>query len=76
MGGDILRAVEDLDGAVEMYKNALKINHENFFACYGAGMCFLVAGEDNMAIEMFDWALKYNPSFIPALEALKKCKQS
>ncbi len=74
LGGDIMRAVEDLDGAVEMYKNALKINHENYFACHGAGVCFLLAEEYPMAKEMFEWALKYNPTFTPSLEALGKCQ--
>jgi glycosyltransferase involved in cell wall biosynthesis/Tfp pilus assembly protein PilF len=71
LGGDIMRAVEDLDGAVEMYKNALKINHENYFACHGAGVCFLLAEEYAIAKEMFEWALKYNPTFTPSLDALK-----
>lgn len=72
LGGDIMRAAIDLDGAVDMYKQALKVNHENFFACYGAGMCFITADETEMAKEMLDWALRYNPNFKPALEALEK----
>ena len=41
----VVKGERDLDGAVEMYKNALKINHENYFACHGAGVCFLLAEE-------------------------------
>lgn len=73
LGGDILRAVGDLTAGIDMYKNALKINHENYYACYGAGKCFQAANEDKMAKEMFEWAIKYNPNFELAIAALKKC---
>jgi len=70
LGGDIMRAASDLDGAVRMYKNALKINHENYFACHGAGMCFKLAGDVAMAKEMFNWVLKYAPNYEPSIKEL------
>jgi glycosyltransferase involved in cell wall biosynthesis/predicted SAM-dependent methyltransferase len=68
--GDILREMEDLEGANEIYTRALEMNHENAYACYGAAMCFKLGGHPDKAREMFEWAVKLNPEMEEAQEEL------
>lgn len=69
---DILLDDEDLEGANQLYTEALKYNPENPFACYGAGKCFKQAGATNEAKEMFEWAIKLSPGFMDAKQELEQ----
>lgn len=71
---DILLDDDDLDGANQLYTEALKYNTENPFACYGAGLCFKEAGAANEAKQMFEWALKISPDFKEAQDELDSLK--
>lgn len=70
--GDLLLNMGDLESANQIYTSALELNHENAFACYGAGMCFLQAGLDDSAKEMLNWAVKIMPDFELAEKALNE----
>lgn len=71
---DLLRDEQDLESANQVYTEALKYNPDNFYACYGAGMCFLTAGIDDEALNMFEWSLRINPDFDKAKLAISKIK--
>ncbi len=51
----------DIDGALQLYTEALKINNVNGRACYGAGLCFKDAGAIDEARTMLEWAVKLEP---------------
>ena len=70
--GDLIYSNGDLDTAVKIYTNALKINHNNEFACYGAGKCFRDSGLNDFAKDMFEWAVKINPEFEEATLELER----
>jgi tetratricopeptide (TPR) repeat protein len=63
---DLLFNSGDIEGAVQLYTEALKINPDNADACYGAGMCFRDGEALSEAREMFEWALRINPNYIEA----------
>lgn len=68
--GDLVYSNGDLQTAINIYVNALKINHSNEYACYGAGRCFRDADLSDNAREMFEWAVKINPNFEEAKKEL------
>lgn len=68
---DLVYTNGDLDTAVKIYTNALKINHNNEYACYGAGRCFNESGLTDYAKDMFEWAIKINPDFEEAIKELE-----
>jgi tetratricopeptide (TPR) repeat protein len=63
---DLLFNTGDIEGAVQLYTEALKINPDNADACYGAGMCFRDGKVIPEAREMFEWALRINPNYTEA----------
>ena len=69
--GDIMLEMEDPEGAHQVYTEALRYNEECYKACYGAAKCFIMAGVNNEARTMLEWALKLNPEFKEAEELLK-----
>lgn len=70
--GDILLNTGDLESANQLYTSALQLNHENPFACYGAGICFMQAGIEDSAREMLEWAVKLMPNFELAQKVLEE----
>lgn len=70
--GDILLNSGDLESANQLYTSALEINHENAFACYGAGICFMQAGIEDSAKEMLEWAVQLMPNFELARKVLEE----
>ncbi len=69
--GDILFLMEDIEAASQIYEYALKVNNYSAAACYGLGKCFKIAGMPDMAKQMLDFAILYDPSHTSAIEELK-----
>lgn len=61
--GDMFFEQDAIEDAHKLYSKALELNHENPYACYGAGRCFRIAGLDAEAQNMFKWAVKLFPEF-------------
>lgn len=74
--GNILVEIEDLEGANQIFTEALKYNPENQEACYGAARCFEKAEATEQAITMYEWALKIDPEYKKAKDAISRLKQT
>lgn len=68
--GNLFYQMNDLEGANQLFTSALKLNHENAEACYGAGLCFREAGVIEDARTMLEWAVKIDPELEEAKVAL------
>ena len=62
----------DLENALKLYSEALKINNYNPFSCLGAARCFANANIIDEAINMYEWALKLDPDLEEAREELEE----
>lgn len=69
---DILFELDDIERASQVYRSALKYNNYSSDACYGLGMCYLLADMKAEAKEMFEWTLKYNSAHSQAEKELSK----
>ncbi len=67
-----LTALGDLENAINLYKQALKLNDHNARACLGSGKTFLKGGAKEEAKNMFEWALKINPNLTEAKDLLNE----
>lgn len=70
--GNVMLEMDDLEGSNSMFSSALKINGRNSDACFGSGRCFELAGAFAEAGTMYEWALKLDPDFKDAEEALAR----
>ncbi len=69
--GDLFYSEGDSDTALKVYTAALKLNNNNEYACYGAGICFRDSGINDHAKTMLEWAINLNPDFALAQKALQ-----
>lgn len=58
---DIMFEMKDIDSALQLYTNALKLNENKVEAYIGSARCFLEVKEFEEARRMLDWALKIEP---------------
>ena len=68
--GDILFLMEDLEAAAQIYEYALKVNNYSADACYGLGKCFKSLDILDVATEMLNFAIEYNPNHTLAKQEL------
>jgi tetratricopeptide (TPR) repeat protein len=61
----------DVEGALNVFTEALRLNNYNAEACYGSAMCFLAYGEQEEARKMLEWAIRLKPDFKEALQAME-----
>jgi glycosyltransferase involved in cell wall biosynthesis/ubiquinone/menaquinone biosynthesis C-methylase UbiE len=64
----------DLENALKLFSEALKMNNTNAYSCLGAARCFADGGVIDEAINMYEWALKLDPDLEEALEELDRIK--
>ncbi len=62
----------DIEAALQLYGEALKINHTNARACFGSAKCFLKAEAEEEARTMLEWTLKLAPEHEEAKKELEK----
>ena len=67
---DILFLMEDIEAASQIYEYALKVNNYSPDACFGLGKCFKAANMFELAKEMFEFAILYNPNHILAKQEI------
>ncbi len=73
--GDCYLQMEQLQEAKESYEKALNINPESAEACYGIGLCFLYAGLNDAARQMFEATLALKPEWEKVKEKLAECTE-
>jgi tetratricopeptide (TPR) repeat protein len=66
-----LNALGDQENSLRLFGDALKINPNNYEACFGAGKLLKEAGMTDNAREMLEWAVKINPNYKEAIKELK-----
>ncbi len=64
----------DLENAIKLFSEALKMNSNNAYSCLGAARCFVDADIRDEAINMYEWALKLDPNLEEAREELAELK--
>ncbi|MCX6135379.1 MAG: glycosyltransferase [Ignavibacteriales bacterium] len=71
--GDSFLRTERLQEAREQYERALRENPESAEACYGLGLCFLYAGFNDVARQMFEAASNLKPEWVLPKEKVLEC---
>lgn len=64
--------LKDYDNAIKEYKLALEQHPKNPQLYYNIGTCYNKLGDDKIAIDFYDKALKLQPDFTKARQALEK----
>ena len=64
----------DLENALKLFTEALKMNNNNANACLGAARCFARANIKDEATKMYEWALKLEPTMEEARKELNDLK--
>ncbi|MGA2296552.1 MAG: glycosyltransferase [FCB group bacterium] len=62
--------LNDVENALRLYTEALKMNNYNPAACYGAARCYLQADAKEDAKRMLKFAIDYDPNFEDAIKLL------
>jgi glycosyltransferase involved in cell wall biosynthesis len=58
---DIMFDMNDIDSALQLYTNAIKINENKVEGYIGSAKCFLKIGDNEEAKRMIEWAEKIDP---------------
>ena len=72
---NISLVVKDLKKAKSHFEEALKFNPSSSEACFGLGQVFYQAEMYEESKSMFEWAVKNNPEYVNAFEALKSVNE-
>lgn len=68
--GNVLKGLEDLDGAIRSYRQALKLSPDFAFARNNLGVVLQLAGRREEAITCFKRAVELNPKLVESLNNL------
>lgn len=66
-----LNELGDPENSLKLFGEALKINPNNYEACYGAALRLKETGAADSAREMLEWAIKLNPGYEEAINELQ-----
>ncbi len=66
--GNVFLNLKDIENALNIFKQALKINEQNGLACLGAAKCFIEIDAIEDAKKMLDWAIRLDPTLTEARE--------
>lgn len=69
--GEIMFEMKDIEKALQLFTNAIKLNQQNVEAHIGSAKCFYDVGDFEEARRMLDWALKIDSNNQQAKEFLK-----
>ncbi|MFN3269270.1 MAG: tetratricopeptide repeat protein [Candidatus Kapaibacteriota bacterium] len=58
---DLMLIMKDVDSALQLYTNAIKLNEKKLEAYIGSAKCFIEVKDYEEAKRMLDWALKIEP---------------
>ncbi|MFN3780849.1 MAG: glycosyltransferase, partial [Candidatus Kapaibacteriota bacterium] len=70
--GEIMLEMKDIEKALQLFTNAIKLNQRNVEAHIGSARCFQYVGDNEEARRMLEWALKIDVENQEAKELLKR----